>query len=185
MSWVGNSDIAKVAQMAMDDRGDTEMVKSVSRNLVVPKHSSIAVNAIVHGKTRQEDTQALLVPTIINDSTGLQLSDTLVKVTKGKNTRLMVTNSSSKDRILQKGSQLGVLEMINSVTFGYITNKNSAALTENGDLRSCRDGGAKSPEVSNSDKWEPPIDLSCSGLDAGQGAAVRSLLHDLPVLTGS
>ena len=48
MSWVGNSDIAKVAQMAMDDRGDTGLVKSVSRNLVVPKHSSIAVNAIVH-----------------------------------------------------------------------------------------------------------------------------------------
>ena len=136
--------------------------------------------------TRQEDTQALLVPTIINDSTGLQLCDTLVKVTKGKNTRLMVTNSSSKDRILQKGSQLGVLEMINSVvTLGYIINTNSAASTENGDLRSFRDGGAKSPEVSNSDKWEPTIDLSCSGLDSGQGAAVRSLLHDLPVLTGS
>ena len=31
--------------------------------------------------------------------------------------------------------------------------------------------------MNNSEKWEPPIDLSCSGLDAEQEAAVRSLLQ--------
>ena len=41
----------------------------------VPKQSSTVVNAIVHGEARQEDTQALFIPTIDSDITGLQVND--------------------------------------------------------------------------------------------------------------
>lgn len=80
-------------------------------------------------------------------------------MSKGKSARLkvMVTIPSSRDRILQKGSQLGVLEMINSVvTLGYITSTNSATSTKNGDFRGCRCGGTDSTKVNNSEKWDPP-----------------------------
>ena len=168
--------IAEVANLLLDDCGEIGHVKSGGKNIIIPANSSLIVNAIVHGKVRQNSVHALFIPSVENEITGLTIQETLVSVKPGNVSRvkILVSNSSSKDQILQKGTQLGTLEIVRSViTLGHTSlMKEGEEETFTAEVSSAQE---RSPER---EEWEPEVDLSCSGLTAEQEEKVRELLRE-------
>ena len=174
--FVNKVNIAEVAHLLLDDSGEIGHVKSGGRNIIIPANSSLVVNAIVHGKVRQNSVHALFIPSVGHDMTGLSVLETLVSVKSGNVSRVkvLVSNSLSKDQILPKGTQLGTLEVVRSV----VTLGHTSLMKETDDEANIAQVSSVQEESSERVEWEPDIDLSCSGLTAEQEEKVRVLLRE-------
>ena len=170
--------IAEVANLLFDDSGDIGQVKSGGKNMVIPANSSIIVNAIVHGKVRQNSVHALFIPSVESEITGLVVQETLVSVKPGNVSRvkILVSNCLSKDQILPKRTQLGSSEIVRSVvTLGHTC---SSTMDETEEESNIAKVGSVQESSSEADRWEPDVDLSCSGLTVLKEEKVRALLKE-------
>ena len=173
---VSKINIAAVTKLMLDDSGEIGPVKSGGRNIIIPANSSIVVNSIIHGKVHQNSVHALFTPSIEQEITGLRVQETLVSIKPGSISRvkIVVSNCSSKDHILPKGTQLGMLETVRSVvTLGHTT-----LMKESEKVVNTTEGSSLQEDNTERVKWEPEIDLNCSGLTSEQEEKVRTLLRE-------
>lgn len=95
------------------------MLKTIKKNVVVPKNKSILVACRANTRSLDVDTPALFEPDIDGHYPhGLEMNETLVKLPAGNSSRvnIEVVNTTKHDIVLKGRTVLGKLQLVRSIT---------------------------------------------------------------------
>lgn len=166
-----DSDVISLCALLCQARNeDVGVARTGRNNLVIRAHGAKTIRAVVRGDNCEHPINALFVPTL-DEIHGLSLMETLVKIKTGKTStvKVVVTNNTSNDIRIPKHTEIGLLQTVASVVQLPVDISDKVGDTMN---------ASGSNQTQDDATWEPPVDLTDSGLSEEQVKVVRQLLSD-------
>lgn len=149
--------VTAVIEQVSIEQANGYVVKTKKERINIPKHMSVQVECHVHMGSTQEDTSLIFEPDVNPRWTeGLELCDTLIKVTKGAKPYITVSvqNHTDHDIVLAGRTVIGTVQHIQAVYPASILegSRPPPPVTMN-HIRVEKD---QTP----GDVWDPPVNLS-------------------------
>ena len=186
-----------IATILLNDHEIIGSVRTGKQNVLIPKGVTTFVKCFVHsGVIDQKQQPANFVPKLENQwEEGLEIQEALLMVSKGSccSVSIPVSNSSSHDITIKKGSLLGTLETVQSIITLPVDLKGHAGKRDDSlqkDVTNEHESSHPSPEKTlgkpdfvsgeqiDDQLWDPPVELDSEHLSTEQIEQVRQMLRE-------